>query len=560
MKVPNDKRKHWASLTLGEEGAVSSYASARIPTARLRHIALLSILRVEWFLLALVFGMMLFLLWPIAQAPSVFPDSGTVLAISRTLASGNFTYVWNTQSPPLQDGLYALIFSLGWPVLSYPPAVASLGLAALLSYFMYRLTGDICGGAIPPLVLLFSEVFWHQAGYLTLYAGFVVLGYAGVFVGVAYVLHGGKWAIAFAGAALLAASLYTYTTALIFLPIPGLALAFYFSAERLRRLTHLYAALFVLTLPWFAWHLSVGGVQYFFYHPYNWFVVKYLDIVNTQFWGHERQAFLPYIRTMWSVGLSEMLAPTLIPLVFVGAWHVWRRLGPRAVAFCLACLALYLLSLLVVRPAPYARYFYPALPLIVLFASVGFWLGLRGIELNVGRRAVLGLLFGASMLPLSGYVPAAVGDAQHKFAGRLDSSPRYSDMTRMAALISTTKGGVISRDSAIQQLIPNNQTYTHFLLREDDYIAYLSWPNDMTVVEMLRRNGIEWALIYKDDKWEKNYNVWLRVAHGLEPRHYVRIATSPYFEKVFDGKVYELYHLQADRKPLVPQPIPDGER
>ena len=50
----------------------------------------------------------------IAQSPSVFPDSGTALSISRRLADGDWRALWETQSPPLQDGTYALMLRLGW--------------------------------------------------------------------------------------------------------------------------------------------------------------------------------------------------------------------------------------------------------------------------------------------------------------------------------------------------------------------------------------------------------------------------------------------------------------
>jgi len=114
----------------------------------------------------------------------------------------------------------------------------------------------------------------------------------------------------------------------------------------------------------------------------------------------------------------------------------------------------------------------------------------------------------------------------------------------LAGQNSRTDGGVIARDSAIQQLVPDNQVFTHFLLSEADYVTYLSWPDDDDVAEMFEREGIEWALLYKDRRWERDYHVWMTMTYGMEPKHYRRLALSPQFRKAYSGKLYELYHLE----------------
>ncbi|MEX0785887.1 MAG: hypothetical protein WD939_04550, partial [Dehalococcoidia bacterium] len=309
-------------------------------------------LRVDVVAVLALFAAFAYLLFPIAGAPSVYPDSGTVLSISKTLSAGELKPLLETQSPPLQNGVYALILVLGWPILHYPIVLASFALAALLGFFAYRATGDILASAAPAVVLLFSEVFWLQAGYLSFYATFVVLGYAGLYFALRYLVRGGSGRDIFVGTALLAASVYAYTTALVFLLIPIVALACFYSEERRTRAVVLYAALWIFMMPWLIWHLSVGGVRYFFYHPLNWFTVRYLDIVNTQFWGHERQSLPSYANDMGSLAIHELLPLALLMFVVPGLWWVARNLGVKSAVFCVSSLTVYGLLLLITRPAP----------------------------------------------------------------------------------------------------------------------------------------------------------------------------------------------------------------
>jgi hypothetical protein len=154
-----------------------------------------------------------------------------------------------------------------------------------------------------------------------------------------------------------------------------------------------------------------------------------------------------------------------------------------------------------------------------------------------------------------------VDTAHFKFVDRLDSSTGYHDLTEIAGIISASDGGVIARDSVIQQLVPDNQVFTHFLLSEDDYVTYLSWPDDDDVATMFRERGIEWALLYKDRRWERDYHVWLTKTYAVEPAHYRRITYSPIVDQVYVGEVYLLYHLRPDggRSAFASQAAPPGD-
>jgi hypothetical protein len=500
----------------------------------------------EWFALLLAFGVFAYLLAPLAGAPSLYPDSGTVLSISRTLAQGDPSIVWSTQSPALQDSLYAALLALDVPVGTYPTVVSSFGLGLLLGFFAYRATGDRLAAAVPLLVIAFSSAFWIQAGYLTLYSGFVLLGWCGLYLALGYMVHGRSFWWCVGGSLLLAASVYTFTTAIVFMIVPCLAVPFFFSREVARRLGVVWLMVGTLVAPWVIWHLKVGGLKYFYYHPLNWFGVKYLAIVNDEFWHYERTSLWGYSGSMLNVALHDLVPPALLLLVIPGVWYVWRKLGAKDVLFAFVCLAAYAGVLLFTRPAPYARYFFPILPLVVLFVSAGIWVAIENAGSVVGRAGLIALIVATGAVALLGEVPSPVSSAQYRYVDRLETSSGYGDFTAMAELISNTKGGVIARDSSLQALIPNNQMFTHYLLSEDDYVTFLSWRDDGSVIAMLKRRGIEWVLLYQDPRWERDYHVWLERAYGVAPDHYVRVTTSPWFEHVYQGERFQLYHLRPD--------------
>ncbi len=492
-------------------------------------------------------------LFPIARVPALNPDSGTVLSISRTLSEGHIATVWNTQSPILQDVTYAVLMTYAPALLHYPIIVTSFLTALLLGLLAWRISGAMICCAAPVVVLMFSDAFWQQTGSLTFYATFVVLGYAGLYLCIHFAVGGSSYAQAVIGAVLLSASLYAYTTAIVFLCIPMIAACCWPSRKTVSRTALIYAAVGLLIAPFVFWHIEVGGVAHFYYHPLNWFTEKYLGVVNTEFWHYERQSPTAYAYEMGRVGLFDVVPPGLLALALPGLWEVQRRMGGRAVVFCLACFGIYGALLEFTRPSPFARYYFPILPLLVGLIAAGLFAIARTIaesggaasEHSVALRTRLILCLVMVVVAgffLVGHQPQALVDAHRRYVAALDTSAGADDLSTMAQMIGATRGGVIARDSTIQQLVPDNQVYTHFLLTEPEYVNYLAWPNDATVRATLDARDIEWVILRNDVRWERDYNVWLAKSYGVPPQHYLRIAASPLFEVAYRGPIYTLYH------------------
>jgi hypothetical protein len=196
--------------------------------------------------------------------------------------------------------------------------------------------------------------------------------------------------------------------------------------------------------------------------------------------------------------------------------------------------------ILFVRPAPFAKYFYPILPLVTLLVAAGFLALLRNLD-QPRNRAMIAMTCLAMGLLFLMVKPGPVDVAHSRYVDRLDTSPGYHDMLAVATSIDD-KRGVISRDAIIQQLIPDNALNSIFGLTEADYVTYLSWPSDDAVLAVFDKYDIGWVLLYTNvERWELGFNVWLPEAYGVQPQHYLAIENSPSFARAYSGPVYTLY-------------------
>lgn len=499
-----------------------------------------------------VFG---WLLAPMVASPSLYPDSGTALSISMTLARGDLGPIWETQSPPVQDAMYALLLKLGSPwALNLPVTIGSWSLALMLGLIVWRVSGVGLSAAVPALVLLTSNTFWIQTGYLPMYSGFALAGYAGLYFALDYQVRGTGWRALVAGSVLIGAAPYVYTTALLFVFIPAIAAGCFASRAVLRRTAAVYAVMGVLMTPWLVWHVMVGGLSHIYYHPLNWFTVKYLPVVHERFWLYSQDSLPAFLLEMGRIAAQDVVATPLLLFVAPGMWYLWRRMGLRAVICCGASVCLYTAVLVVTRPAPFPRYFYPVMPLVTLLVTAGIVAVATGLTAETAGRnakalangprvALIAAVWALAVLPLVGVLPDAVATAHFRYNDRLATSQGYRDLAAMADQIRRTDQGVIARDSSIQAELPENQVYTHFLLTEPEYVTFLSWPSDAAVLSVLRDRGISWVILVNETRWERDYHVWLPTTYFLRVQHYEKIRVSPNFRLAYEGEVYTLYTL-----------------
>lgn len=510
--------------------------------------AFLRIEPVQLSAVALAGAFLFFVLLRGAHLPPIDSDSGTALSIVIAFLNGNPDPLIQTQSPPLQGIIYAVPLLLGlesWVLII--PILFSFFLACFLGYLAYRQTNVLLSAALPPLLLLYSPLFADRTRVLTLYPAFVLFAYLGLYFCAQYLLNpDSRLRNALLGSGLLAAALYTFTSGLLFFAIPALFLIISASRQVVKKLVTFYALLFSLVAPWLAWHFAVGGISHFYYYPLGWITTKYLPMINRDFWGHPHSSFSDYFSTMSEVGFEKLLPPFAWALVPLGALFVWRRYGVRGIAFALAVVATLVVPVFVFRPAPFGRYFYPVLPALILLATGGMALMWSWCSETFKLRPSFGLLIiGAISLALAaGFL---LGHGAEYDIERGWQSAKRQEMTQFSRFI-TDERGIVSRDSQIQALMPDNQLYTYFFIEEDDYVTYLSWPDEDAVLNVLSKYDIGWVLLYKNVRWERDYNnSWLTTVTGELPQHYLRIEEADAFLKVASGKTYVLY--KVNQKP-----------
>ena len=388
----------------------------------------------------------------------------------------------------------------------------------LLQYLSYASLVKLFGWGMPLVLvpLLFSVALALLVGYI------------------AHRVAGGPWA--FLAAALALASLPVFLLQARSLP---------FDRERLvlGRLGKMYAAVAGLTLPWFVWHLTVGGLAGLRQQQMNWQIERgYQRIRNIEFWGTQTDSRIDFVEN-----LPRMLEDAAGPLIFVLAglcivglirlpsWS-WR-------AAALIALAIPFGTLVYAAPAIYARYIYSVLPAVVLLSVYGFHGLLRWV--SSGRLTVhLARMVAIATVALLGTVFVQHALDQMNTIDRTETLWGTGELPLITALVDDDKAVLGSRVLPLTRYKPENALLSLGFMSEDDAVTYLLWPSDGTVEPVLQRNDVGWVLIAQPaETWERDYNLWLRNAAGQLPSHYLKIEDSELAEKVYDGPRYSLYRI-----------------
>lgn len=105
--------------------------------------------------------------------------------------------------------------------------------------------------------------------------------------------------------------------------------------------------------------------------------------------------------------------------------------------------------------------------------------------------------------------------------------------------------GIIARDQVMQAFVPGSQVHNPLSIEEDDWVTYLSWPDEEAVLTVLNKYNIGWVVLRQDIRFERDYHgSWLINETGQLPRHYLEIENASNFEKVATGDYYILYRVE----------------
>ena len=475
--------------------------------------------------------------------PSGTDDSRVIMYTGEILRNPG-SWIFEIELPLLQYLSYASLVKLfGWGMpLVLVPLLFSVALALLVGYIAHRVAGGPWAFLAAALALASLPVFLLQARSLPFYPPMLFFGYGGVFAAITY-LRGGDRLTFVAAVLALAAALYSFAMGIIFLPVPLLYVLIDRERLVLGRLGKMYAAVAGLTLPWFVWHLTVGGLAGLRQQQMNWQIERgYQRIRNIEFWGTQTDSRIDFVEN-----LPRMLEDAAGPLIFVLAglcivglirlpsWS-WR-------AAALIALAIPFGTLVYAAPAIYARYIYSVLPAVVLLSVYGFHGLLRWV--SSGRLTVhLARMVAIATVALLGTVFVQHALDQMNTIDRTETLWGTGELPLITALVDDDKAVLGSRVLPLTRYKPENALLSLGFMSEDDAVTYLLWPSDGTVEPVLQRNDVGWVLIAQPaETWERDYNLWLRNAAGQLPSHYLKIEDSELAEKVYDGPRYSLYRI-----------------
>ncbi len=449
------------------------------------------------------------------------------------------------QLPLLQYFTYVSVVGLfGWdfPIVLIP-LIFSVALTIVVGYGAYKATGEPWAAVIAAFAIASLPLFALQARTLQFYPAVLFFGYGGLIAALIYIRNGSKWAQMGAIAGLVGA-LYSYNIGILFLPIPLLYLLVHRNREIMTRMVQIYSFVVVLAIPFFIWHMAIGGTDGFFSQETGWIAQEgHLLIRNLEFWGYGSASSSDFIGKL--PGMLEDAAGFLIfPLLGLGILGLMRLPGWQWKAVILIALAIPVGALVYTSPAALPRYVYILLPALVILAVYG----LAGVvQFMRPRRWALALAppAGIVILAFLGLAIVDNGRAEAVEASSSVTSAAQHELAEMAERIDDDKAVFGTRAWAFAPYLHSNLLLGQRAITEDDFIAFLSWSSEGTVARVFQTNDVGWVLLRKPARvWEVNYHVWLREVNGKLPRHHLRLERSNLVKPAYNGRHYVLYKVR----------------
>jgi hypothetical protein len=414
--------------------------------------------------------------------------------------------------------------------------VTAIALSGLTAYLGYRLTGRGSGALVAAVSLLVIPAIPERADLLPMYAASFGLAY-----GAGWILHRSmsnptrhRWAPAAAGLGFVLAY-EAHGVGQIFLLIPFLLLALHPWRRAWRPLVLSLATIAVLSVPRVIVNLSVGGFENFRTNYADFQVQKYLPVINRDFWGHNIETSpLGYLANLPGMTEEVFGGRTLFLLMAIPIGLAAVRAGRRARLFVIAATAVFLAALAVNSPATFGRYLTPLAVGFALVVAVGVVTALRGEgEARVVGRILVVVLGFAAFFQMVDTVSAKMESREELVHGPLP---------RLAAAVDDDRSVTGVRPHQLVWADPTIRTEYGRTMTEDDWVAFLSWPDDDTVTEIMDRNGIGWVYIMPHPRFEIDYHqTWLEPAYGLEVNHVAGIVESDRFCLVAEEGGHLLY-------------------
>jgi len=471
--------------------------------------------------------------------------------------------------PFLQQFLYAELFSL-FRIIDYKLILFTQSLLStmvILSTIQFlKSKGDnlLLVLLLTPLFFTLNQVFFWGNYTLKPYPLYLFL----LTLSIYYFDKGLRCrrnSVLFLSALFLGSSIMTHTLCLPFIFLPALYYFFkkiklyingkqYIKVEEERQLfkkiTYFYFFLFVILIPYIVWRVSVSGLSLntFLYYPFRWGTIKYGYITNIIFWKFPMPYSLQYynsfanlvINILFCYNLSGKNLAFIIPFLLLIVLATFGFLKFKNKCLLLSWLSCLALPYVIGRGVLSFVYMYIFVPFVVILSVWGlltFSKTSKSIKIKKPRNITFMILL--LIIVFSSF--ACFSESLQTFNIRMNriSSPA-SEIIWFSWSI-PIGSNVLFRSRAISPLMPYRNVLMISDLSEEAAITYLNWTSDVAVANVFRQYNINYVVLYKDIKFEKDYYVWFKLITGETPKHYLMIEKSLYFKKVYEGNYYVLY-------------------
>jgi hypothetical protein len=492
----------------------------------------------DWVAFILGFALAAPLVGLYSRIPFSDTDSMRLVAAIRHVQRGNVDFLVETQDSFGPHLLLGPVLALGgMEGLRLVTILSVQTLAGVVAWLSRRLAGSMAAGAIAVVALLSMPIVVGRVLHLPMYPTMLALGLAGSWLAYRAIAHCAGWRYAAGAALCLVVAQEAQPVGQLFLAAPLLLLVTAAgSRSGAANVVRVYAGITLFMLPRLVTNVSEGGLSHLRSSRTDYWITEgYLDQIQREFHeyaglGESHVTYLLQFPGRFATSLGDFgwvaLLVAVIALLGLRGRGRWVALG---------FVGLIALAMTVRTIQPNPRYFSPLWPGIALLA------GVLGAEL-LRRRNFAWRLLGSSIVVL--LVCLSLLALRETGQRGLWMARQVDNRRAVAAAIDDGKGVIGVRAHELIAVDTDIPTFGGQFLTEDEYVTYLTWPDDEAVIEVMARHDIGWVLVRTYRALEVEYNnPWLVPHHGQEARHVEMVAASPNFCRVLGGPTSTLYRL-----------------
>jgi hypothetical protein len=540
----------WLGVGLGVGGVMSVVLSARIAGRRRRMPlgeTITALVRAwthparDWMLFVL--GCLVFI--PVTAFHSSLlafdSDSANLQSSIRFVQRHGPSYLVETQAVLLPHLVLGPLLLFGGTSAALALSIASVGaLAGTISYLAWKLSRSALASLGAVLGLMAYRSILLRATLLPMYPAMLTFGFLGVYLAHRAVVSSGlrRWMYAtFSGLSLIL-SMEAHQVGQLFLAVPVFLVVNAPLHVSVQGLWRVYAATALFFIPRAAINVMEGGLSHFLLNRVDYWVTEghLLRIQERFLYYPSRHDFLGYLGDFATRVIKFMPTPLGFVVLLLAILGLFLARGRQRWFALLASTFVTAVALYQEVP-PFSRYFSPQIVGSALAAglTIGLlWRRRSALYRGVGAVAIAVLLIG-------GWINFGASLREHRTSVE---TIRAGPLPSIARQIDDGRGVIGARALQLAWVDSDIENYGTFFLTEDEFVTFLTWPNDFSVIEVLERHDIGWVLVNRDRALETTYNaVWIGPAYGLPVRHLEALKESRNFCLAMNRDGYLLYRL-----------------